>query len=305
MRVFVTGATGLVGSRLVDALKARGDTVFALSRRPGPDVVEGDPAIAGPWLDRLESCNAVVHLAGENIFAKRWSDAFLEKIRDSRVTSTRLIAECLARNGSPSTVFVSCSAVGFYGDRGDNPVRETDPPGSDFMAGACRDWEAAADPARSAGLRVVHPRLGIVLDPKGGALPNLTSPYRFFVGGRIGTGRQYTCWIHHVDLTRLLLYAIDVPNLSGPVNATAPNPVTNDAMGRMIGKVLGRPHWFPVPRFAMRIALGRIADMLVTGQRALPTAAIEAGFKFRFPDLEAALRELLVRYNAGTSNAID
>ncbi len=280
--VFVTGATGLVGSRLVAALRERGDSVVALSRRPGPGVTEGDPTQPGPWLDLLDSFDAVVHLAGEGIFAKRWTASFMMRIRESRVASTRLIADRLARSGNKSVVFVACSAVGYYGD-----------PDTDFMASVCRDWEAAADPARFAGHRVVHPRLGIVLDPKGGALPNLVRPYKLFVGGRIGSGRQMVSWIHHEDLTRLLLFAIDTPALVGPVNATAPHPVTNDELGRAIGKVLGRPHWLPAPRWALRIALGKIADTIVGGTCALPTAALDAGFEFRHPRIASALEELL------------
>lgn len=302
IRVLVTGATGLVGSRLVAALRERGDTVLALSRRPGPNTILGDPAQSGPWLDVVDGCDSIVHLAGENIFAKRWSDAFLAKIRDSRIESTKLIAERLAKKANRNVVFVSCSAVGYYGDRGDEPVSENDAPGADFMAGVCRDWEAAADPARKAGIRVVHPRLGIVLDPAGGALPNLVRPFRLFVGGRIGSGKQFVSWIHHSDLTRLLLFAIEGPALSGPFNATSPNPVTNADLGRTIARVIGRPHWLPTPRFALRLALGKIAGILVTGQRAIPTAALRAGFEFRFPELESALRDLL-GYNGGNPDS--
>jgi hypothetical protein len=297
MRVLVTGATGLVGKRLVSALRERGDEVVPVSRKPGPGVVVGDPAEPGPWLDAITGCDTVVHLAGENIFAKRWTDEFMQKIRDSRVNSTRLIAERLAKR--PLKTFISCSAVGYYGDRGDEVLTEYAPPGSDFMAEVCRDWEVAAEPAREAGVRVVHPRLGIVLDAAGGALPNLVRPYRFFVGGRIGSGKQYTSWIHHADLTRLLLFLID-SQLAGPVNATAPNPVTNDELGRTVGKVLGRPHWLPAPGFAIRLALGRIADTILGGQRVIPKAATDAGFTFRFPEVEPALRDALGRYNPDT-----
>ncbi len=282
--IFVTGATGLVGSRLVAALRERGDSVLALSRRPGPDTVEGDPSVPGPWLDLLDSCDAVVHLAGENIFAKRWSTSFMKRIRDSRVASTELISERLAKSGNKSVVFVSCSAIGYYGD-----------PKTDFMANVCHEWEAAADRVRFAGNRVVHPRLGIVLDPKGGALANLVRPYRFFVGGRIGSGQQIVSWIHHEDLTRLLQFAIDTPAVVGPVNATAPHPVSNDELGRAIGRVLGRPHWLPAPGWALRIGLGKIADTILGGTCALPKAATDAGFTFRFPEIEPALRDLLAR----------
>lgn len=290
--VFVTGATGLVGSRLVTALRERGDNVLALSRRSGPDTIEGDPSVPGPWLDLLDSCDAVVHLAGENIFAERWSTSFMKRIRDSRVASTELISGRLAKSGNKSVAFISCSAIGYYGD-----------PKTDFMASVCHEWEAAADRVRFAGNRVVHPRLGIVLDPKGGAMTNLVRPYRFFVGGRIGSGKQMVSWIHHEDLTRLLMFAIDSPKLLGPVNATAPHPVSNDELGRAIGKVLGRPHWLPVPRWALRIALGKIADTLVGGTCALPKAALEAGFEFRYPRIVEALQELLGKSISSNRNA--
>ncbi len=301
--IFVTGATGLVGTRLVSALRDRGDTVLALSRRPGPDMIEGDPARPGSWLDLLDSCDAVVHLAGEGIFAKRWTDDYMNRIRESRVASTKLISERLAKNGNKSVAFVSCSAVGYYGDRGDEIVTEDSTPGSDFLARVCVEWEAAADPAREAGLRVVHPRFGIVLDPKGGALPNLVRPYKLFAGGRIGSGKQYVSWIHHADLTKLLLFAIDTPSLDGPINATAPESLTNDAVGRTIAHLLGRPHWLPAPGFALRLALGRIADVMLAGQRVVPQKALDTGFTFQYSELEPALRELLGRYKAGTSNS--
>lgn len=294
MNVFVTGASGLVGRRLIAALKARGDAVVALSRKPAPGGIVGDPTQPGPWLAAMADCDAVVHLAGENIFAKRWTAAFRQQIRDSRVNSTRLIAETLAARPGRVKALVSASAVGYYGDRGDAVVTEADPPGDDFMAEVCRAWEAAADPARAA-VRVVHPRLGIVLDPAGGALPNLLRPYKLFAGGRIGSGRQYVSWIHHADLTYVLLTALDNATPTGVLNATAPSPVTNDALGRAIGRVLRRPHWLPAPGFALRLALGPIADVILAGQRVVPQVLLAREFAFRFPDVEAALRDVTGR----------
>ncbi|QEL20295.1 TIGR01777 family protein [Limnoglobus roseus] len=294
MNVFITGASGLVGSRLIAALRDRGDSVVTLSRKPTPGGLVGDPAQPGSWQDALADCDAVVHLAGENIFAHRWTAAFMQRIRDSRVNSTRLIAETLAKTPGRTKVLISASAVGYYGNRGDEVLTEASSPGSGFMADVCREWETAADPARAA-VRVVHPRLGIVLDPKGGALPTLLRPYKLFAGGRIGSGRQFFSWIHHTDLTRLLLFALDTATLTGPCNATSPNPVTNDTLGRTIGKVLHRPHWLPAPGFALRLALGKIAESILGGQRVLPQRLTDAGFTFRFADLEAALRDVTGR----------
>lgn len=309
MRVFVTGSTGLIGRRVVQALLAREDAVVPLSRKPlppdhfGPGACEpavGDPTTPGPWLDQLAACDAVVHLAGEPIAGNRWTDEFLKLVRSSRVDSTRLIAETLARNprrvdGTPK-VLVSGSGVGYYGaNTGDFVMTESSPPGTDVLADICRDWEAAADPAREAGVRVCHSRTGIVLDPAGGALPKMALPFKLFVGGRIGSGKQWVSWIHHADMTALLLFALDTPTFSGPFNAVAPTPVTNAEFSRTLAKVLGRPNLFPAPVFALRVLLGEIAEVVAGGQRATPQAATEAGYRFRFTELETALREVYGR----------
>jgi uncharacterized protein (TIGR01777 family) len=305
MKVFVTGATGLVGSRLVRALLARGATAVPLSRNPippdrfgpGAEPVVGDPADPGPWQDVLAGCDAVVHHAGENIFAKRWTESFLKAVRDSRVNGTALVAEALSRqprraDGSPK-VLISASAVGYYGDRGDEVMTETSAPAADFMAKLTADWEAAAAPARAAGVRVVHPRLGIVLDPDGGALPKLVLPFKLFAGGSVGSGNQWVSWIHRDDMTALLLFLLDTAAAPGPVNAVAPNPVRNRDLGKALGRALGRPSWLPVPRFALRVALGKVAEVLTGGQRVLPEKALGLGFSFRFPDIDGALKDLL------------
>lgn len=307
MRVFVTGATGLIGQRLIPRLLERGDTVLPLSRKPmfpgafGPgscEPVVGDPTKPGPWLGLIATCDAVVHLAGEPILGKRWNDDVLKELLDSRVNSTALIAETLAKNprrpdGSPK-VFVSGSAVGYYGaDSGDAEQLESSPPASDAMVNICVGWEAAAKPAEVAGVRVVHPRTGIVLDPAGGALPKIVKPFKLFAGGRIGSGKQYVPWIHRDDMTALLMFLLDHPDCHGAFNACGPNPVTNSVFSAILGNVLQRPNWLPVPRFAIRILLGKVADVVVGGQRAIPAKALAAGFAFRFPDLESALRDLL------------
>ena len=309
LRILVTGATGLIGRRLIPALLERGDTVLPVSRKPipagsfGPGSIEsivGDPALAGPWLDSISTCDAVVNLAGEPILGHRWDDDFLKRIRDSRVNATALIAGALAKNpmradGSPKAC-VSGSAVGYYGaDTGTAERIESSPAGDDSMAKICVDWEAAAKPARDAGVRVVHPRTGIVLDPEGGALPSLVRPFKLFAGGRLGSGKQFVPWIHRDDMTALLLHLLDGSEAYGSFNACGPNPVTNSEFAAALAKVLGRPNWLPTPRFAIRLLLGKVSEVVVGGHRALPAKAQASGFAFRFADLETALRDLLSR----------
>ncbi len=297
MNVFVTGGTGLIGRRLVTALLARGDSVVSLSRmpaepRPGFTPVVGDPAKPGDWLTELAECDAVVHLAGEPILGKRWTAEVLARLRSSRVDSTRLIAETLAK-GNPK-VFVSGSAVGYYGmNTGDVEVTESSPPGTDVLAAMCVAWEAAADPARASGVRVVHPRTGIVLDPAGGALPQMAKPFKLFVGGKVGSGKQRVPWVHHADMTGLLLFMLDTPTLSGPVNAVSPHCVTNAEFSRVLATVLKRPNLFPVPVFALKLLFGGVAEVIAGGQRAVPSKLEAAGFRWRFGEVTEALADLL------------
>jgi uncharacterized protein (TIGR01777 family) len=303
MRVFVTGATGLVGARLLPKLTERGDTVVALSRKAKPSTanvewLQGDPAMAGPWVEAIDSCDAVIHLAGEPIFGKRWSDAFLKLVKESRVVSTRIIAEAMAKNpkradGSPK-VFVCGSAIGYYGaNPGEAELTEDSPPGNDEMADITIDWEKAAEPARLAGVRLSLPRTGIVLDRNGGGLPRMELPFKLFTGGRIGSGKQFVAWIHHADMTGLLLFALDNPELTGPFNAVGPTPIRNAEFSKELAKVLRRPCWLPVPGFMLRIMLGRVAKVVVGGQRALSKKAQDLGYRFQFPTASDALRDLL------------
>lgn len=300
MNVFVTGATGLVGSHLVFALLQRGDRVLALSRKPidparfGPNCesVVGDPTETGPWIERLAECEAIVHLAGENVAAQRWSESFLKRIRDSRIRSTALIADVLARR-SGTKVWVSASAVGYYGPHGDEVLTEDAAPGTDFMAKACIGWEHAADPAATAGVRVCHPRIGMVLDTKEGGLPQMVRPFRLFAGGPIASGKQWVSWIHIADMVGVLLFALDTPSLTGPFNATAPNPVRNMEFARTLARVLHRPYWLPVPKFALRLAIGRMAELIVNGQRVVPRKVLDLGYRFQFETLKPALEDVL------------
>ncbi len=301
MRVFVTGGTGLVGGRLLDRLLARGDQAVVLSRRPDVarqrwqerrEIVAGDPTQPGDWLKTLGGCDAVVHLAGENLFARRWSAAFKETLRSSRVQGTANIAR--AMSGS-AQVLISGSAIGIYGPHGDETLDETAPPASDFLAQLCVDWESATQPAAEAGVRVVRLRTGVVLDRAGGALGPMVLPFRLFVGGPVGSGRQYMSWIHNDDMSGLILFLLDNPAASGLINATAPQPVTNREFGHAVGRVLHRPSFMPTPAFALRVMVGEAATVMTTGQRVVPRRALDLGYAFRFPEVEGALRDLLAR----------
>jgi uncharacterized protein len=304
MNILMTGANGLVGSRLVRRLANRGDTVTAIVRRtvqdafpPSVRVAVADIFDSETWAKLLPDADAVVHLAGENIFARRWSRAFRDALWASRVRSTIALSAALAAHpkrvdGSPKIV-VSASAVGLYGDRGDEELTEESAPGTGFLAELGEAWEAAAQSARNAGVRVVHPRLGIVLDPNGGAVPNLVRPFKLFVGGPISHGRQYVSWIHHADLTNLLTHCLDNPTLTGPVNAVAPQPLTNAELSRVLASILRRPNWLSAPRWGLRVALGEVAQVVVSSQRAIPNRAMSAGFTFRWPTFREAMVEVL------------
>lgn len=297
LRVAVTGATGLVGSALVSALREAGHRVDRLTRRapaPGSTDVRWDPARGQLDPGALEGVDAVVHLAGEPIAALRWTPAVKARIRGSRVDGTRLLAETLARLSRRPRVLVSTSGVGYYGDRGDAPLTEESPPGAGFLADVCRAWEAAADPARAAGIRVVHPRVGVVLAGHGGALPRIALPFRLGAGGVIGSGRQYWSWIELGDLVRVLELCLALDALAGPVNAVAPAPATNRELTGVLGRVLGRPTWIPFPAPAVRLLLGEMGQaLLLDSARVLPRRLERAGFRFRHPELERALRVAL------------
>jgi uncharacterized protein len=303
MRILVTGGTGLVGRRLLHLLRESGFDVVALSRQAQPTLpdgctaIAGDPTEAGEWLDQINRCDGVVHLAGENVFARRWSRRFKQRIHDSRVVSTRLIAERLStrprRDDGSAKFFVVASAIGYYGPHGSEDLDEDSPSASDFLATVCADWESAAEPARTAGVRVTHLRIGLVLDESGGALPKLAQPFRWFVGGPVGNGKQWVSWIHAADLAGLILFAVICPDATGPINATAPEPLTNWGFCKMLGKVLHRPSWLRMPGFLLRILLGEVAYVVVSGQRVSSQRAVKLGYVFQFDDLEIALRDLL------------
>jgi uncharacterized protein (TIGR01777 family) len=296
--VLVSGSSGLIGSALVPALENGGHRVRRLTRSGGSsgDAVQWDPSAGTIDTASLEGIDAVVHLAGENIAQGRWTPAKKAGIRDSRVNGTRLLAEAIAKMPTPPKVMISASASGYYGDRGNELLTEESAPGNNFLAGICQEWEAAADPAREAGVRVVHPRFGIVLSTEGGALAVTLPIFKLGVGGRIGSGRQYWSWISIDDAVGAVLHALTTDSLSGPVNVTAPDPPTNAEYTKTLGHVLGRPTIFPLPAPAARIMLGEMADeLLLASQRIEPAKLKESGYEYRYPELEGAFRHVLGR----------
>lgn len=296
MNILITGSTGLIGSTLISSFTTGEHRITRLVRskpRPGMGEVFWNPQDGSIEMPGLEGMDAVVHLAGETI-AERWTAEKKARIRDSRVNGTRLLSESLARLAQPPNVVVCASAIGYYGDRGDDVLREDSPPGSGFLAEVCREWEAAAAPAVQQGIRVVHLRIGIVLSPAGGALAKMLPPFRMGVGGRIGSGRQYMSWIAIDDLVGVFHQALTTESLTGPANAVAPNPVTNLEFTSTLGRVLGRPTLFPLPAVAARLAFGEMAnDLLLASARVEPAQLLSTGYTFRFPELEGALRHLL------------
>ena len=296
MKIVVTGGTGFLGSHLVARLRAESHDVTVLTRHPRqPGEIQWDLARSDSgWATAIGGADAVVNLAGEPIAAGRWTRARKAAIRESRVSATRTLVEAIARGRRSPTVLINGSAIGIYGPHGDEPVTEDTPPGSDFLSTTAREWEGAAMQAMPE-TRVVLVRTGLALDRTGGALPRMALPFYFMAGGPLGSGRQQVAWIHREDWIRMVVWAIETPVVSGPLNATAPNPVTNLEFARTLGKVLGRPAVMPAPAFAIRTALGEMADMVLTGQRVLPRKAESLGFGFRFPLLEPALRAIYGR----------
>jgi uncharacterized protein (TIGR01777 family) len=296
MIVAITGSTGLVGTALSEALDAEGHQVRPVVRRgKNPEQeIRWDPA--GGTIDaaRFNEVDAVVHLAGESVAAHRWTPAVKERIRDSRANGTRLLCETLASLAVKPSVLVSASAIGYYGDRGDEVLDEAAPPGHGFLADVCQQWEAATTPARDADIRVVNLRIGVVLSTKGGALARMLTPFRLGLGGVLGSGEQYISWITLDDLVRVILFTLHASALCGPVNATSPEPVSNREMTHTLGRLIGRPTVLPMPAFAARLAFGEMADeMFLSGNRVVPRVLQTAGFIFQHPQLEPALRHVL------------
>jgi len=299
MNIVIAGGTGFLGSPLAAALAAAGHTPVLLSRGAGPSrsgfrTVQWTPdGTAGAWASAIEGAGAVINLAGESIAAHRWTAAHKQRVLDSRVNATRSLVAAIARANHAPPVFVSGSAVGYYGLLDDRQVTEESPAGRDFLATVCERWEAEARQAESARTRVVCVRTGLVLARDGGALPRMLPPFWFGIGGPIGSGKQYWPWIHRQDWIGLVRFAIDSPSISGPLNATAPQPPTNQAFAKALGHAMHRPALLPTPGFALKLMLGEMADaLLLSGQRALPAKAERAGYRFKYTQLEAALGEL-------------
>jgi uncharacterized protein (TIGR01777 family) len=306
MKIVIGGANGLLGKRLVLALRARGDEVVALVRGPGG--LRGDGGLYAVWDGRtvspnwtrfVEVADAVINLAGANVGSERWSEARKREILSSRIDSTRALVSAMRSATRRPAVFLCASAVGYYGSRGDEALDERAPPGRDFLAQVCAEWEAEANTAGPLSVRVVSLRTGVVLAPEGegSALDQLLIPFKLFVGGPVGSGKQWFPWIHLDDEIAAILWALDHPELRGPLNLVSPGIATMGDFCAALGKALHRPSWLPVPAFAIRAAIGEFAEALLGGQRALPSKLLSSGFSFRHPALPAALAQLLSKHN--------
>lgn len=297
MKILISGSHGLVGSALARSLTEDGHEVVRLVRKesaPGSLEIEWHPNQGRIDAQRLEGFDAVVHLAGESIASGRWNNEKKRTIRESRTKGTTLLSEALAPLSQPPSVFISASAIGYYGDRGDELLTETSTPGNDFLASVCVEWEQSTRPAAEKGIRTVLSRFGIILDRDGGALAKMLPPFRMGIGGRFGDGRQWMSWIALDDVVGALKWLLRDKAVNGPVNFVAPRPVTNAEFTRTLGRVLGRPTFFPIPAFGARLAFGEMADaLLLSSQKVEPTVLENRGFAFYWPRLEPALDHLL------------
>ena len=304
MKVAITGATGFVGSRLVEKLNAAGDQIIVLTRNsskarrvfpasnfPNVEAVEYNAQSAGSWQESLSGCDGVVNLAGEPI-SERWSPEHKKAILESRQQITKTLVEAIGQANPRPKVLVNASAVGYYGTSETATFDETSPSGNDFLAQVCQTWETEAQKVREAGVRLAIVRIGIVLG-NGGALAKMIGPYQFFAGGPIGSGRQWLSWIHRDDLVNLIIEALKRPELEGAFNATAPNPARMEQFSQTLGDVMNRPSWLPVPGFALDLLLGEGAKVVLEGQQVLPKKTQSVGFQYQYPELKSALTEII------------
>lgn len=296
MRILISGATGMVAKALMPHLE--GHEIFKLVRKPsgaGNEIIwDAETGFSAVEETKLSDFDAVINLAGDNIASGRWTPEKKKKIRNSRVLGTRNLMEALKRRNVKPKVFISASAIGFYGNRGDEILTEESPSGEGFLPDVCKEWEAEAKRAEELGARVVLLRIGIVLAKEGGALQKMLPPFKLGIGGVIGSGNQWMSWIALHDLTRIIVFALEKDNLQGPINCTAPNPVTNQEFTKTLGKVLSRPTFIPVPSLAIKFLFGEMGEtMLLEGCRVLPKRLQEEGFEFLYPTLESALRKIL------------
>lgn len=297
MKLVITGASGFIGTALCRELLQRGHTLTLLTRGAPREPNTGvkrwhhwTPGTLRDWDAELDGVDGVVNLAGEPIAEEKWSATQRRRLEKSRVDATHVLIQACAKAQHRPKFLINASAVGYYGPRGDEIITEEAAPGTDFLSQLCCNWEGEARQAEQLGMRVVLLRTGIVLGAGGGALAKMVPPFKWFTGGPLGSGKQWMSWIHLHDQVRLILYLMENPQAAGPVNATAPNPERNKDFSRALGKVLHRPSWLPVPGFLLRIGLGEMADMLLTGQRVIPAVAQKLGFEFRYPTLPEALK---------------
>lgn len=307
MRVVIGGGSGLIGTNVTEALCREGHEVVILSRRPewigqlpdGARAVQWNGSRPGPWQHHLENVDAVVNLAGSSIagdglLPQRWTTERKQLILDSRVQAGRILGETIQHLQNKPAVFLQASAIGFYGARGEEFLYENHPRGSDFLANVCQQWEASSSRVEDAGVRRAVMRIGLVLNRDSGLLPLLKLPFRFFLGGPLGDGRQFMSWIHIEDVTRAILFLMGYSNASGVYNLTAPHPVSNLEFSKTLGRLMHKPAAFPVPAILMRAALGEAASMALDGQRVLPRQLLNAGYNFSFDSVEQALADLLI-----------
>ena len=305
MKVVIAGGAGFLGGPLAEVYAEEGHEVIVLTRslpsgESRHDPGTGVPGITrlgwapdgkiGSWATAVEGADAAINLSGEAIDKGRWTPQRKAQLRDSRILATRSLAGAVLAAAVPPKAFLSGSAIGYYGDTGDGPITEASPPGHDFLAQLCEDWEAEAQRAGASGARVALIRTGVVLDRSGGALPRMMLPFKFFAGGPLGSGRQYVSWIQRLDWVEMVRWIVQTPEASGPINATAPSPVTNRELSRAIGRSMHRPSLLPVPPIALKIAVGGLADSILGGQRVLPTRPLALGYHFRYPDIDQAFR---------------
>ena len=306
MRLLVTGGTGFIGTPLCRTLVRHGHELLILTRSRSPEVtLPGTRSVAWDareWEQAISGVQGVINLAGEPLAAKRWSRGQKRRITESRVQTTRRLVDAIAASSTKPSVLVSASAVGYYGNRADEPLTESSAAGSGFLAKTCQAWEAEAQRAEHVGVRVVRLRIGVVLGPGGGALAKMAPPFQLFLGGPLGSGRQWMSWVHRDDVIGLIEWALTHPQLSGAVNATAPHPVTMRELCTCLGRVLHRPSWAPVPAMILRLGLGEMAELLLTGQRVIPDTALRAGYVFRFDDVERALEACVHPASGGTAD---
>ena len=292
MRCIVSGGTGFIGHRIVDLLKRQGHSVAVWTRKPqGSDRFVWDPLKGEPSAESLAGVDGIIHLAGEPV-AQRWNDEVRARIRDSRVLGTHRLVEALSRQARKPAVLVSASAIGIYGDRGDEILTESSPAGQGFLVDVCQGWEAEADCALQLGIRVAKLRIGFVLGKDGGALGQMVPIFKAFAGGKLGSGKQWMPWIHADDVASLFVHALETPSVHGVWNAAAPNPVTNAEFTRELARAVHRPALLPVPPFALKIAFGELGQHMLDSARVVPEAARRAGFDFRYPTLRGALDAL-------------